>query len=277
MSKLLTACLLLGLVFPAAADVQIKIRDLTGQSSTVSSNGKMVRIDAGKQYFLVDYRAGEFNMVDPARGQVMKSGLGKDGVAVTGSAGVEVGIKSAGGGQKVAGYQTKKYQFSANGQPCGTIYASSKLLKDPGVRSMSEAMRTMQEKARGMMAGFGGMMSPCQQASLQLADAIGSIGVPMKTLDENGKLLSEVLAVDTRKQLPQDYYQVPANLQVVNLDDKIADVQESTQQIMQNLPDMNQLMEQMQQGGEGMSEEMQQQMQQQMEQMQKMLEQLQQQ
>ena len=277
MKKIFMGCLLLVLALPAAADVQIKLRDLTGQSSTMSSNGKMVRIDSGQQYFLIDPRAGEFRMVDPSRGQVMKSSLGKEGVAVTGTDGIKVDIKSAGGGQKVAGYPTKKYRFSANGQPCGTIYASSKLLEDPGVRSMFESMRTMQKKSREMMGGLGGIMNPCQQANLQLADSLGSIGAPMKMIDDQGQLISEVLSVDTRKKLPKDYYDTPANLQVVDLDDQIADVKQQTQEIMQNLPDMNELMEQMQEGGAGMSEEMQQQMQQQMEQMQKMLQQLQQQ
>ncbi len=270
-------CLLLIFTLPAAADVQITIRDVTGESSTISSNGNIVRIDSDQQYFLLDYRAGEFKMVDPSRGQIMKSNLGGEDAAPAAGPGVRIDFKSAGGGQKIAGYPTKKYRFSADGQNCGTIYASSKLLKDPGVRSMFESMRTMQQKSRQMMGGLGGFLSPCEQANLQLAESLASIGAPMKTLDEQGQLISEVLSVDTRKKLPGDFYDAPAGLKVVDLDDTIAGVKQQTQQMMENMPDMNQIMEQMGQGGAGMSEEMQQQMQQQMQQMQKMLQQLQQQ
>ena len=280
MQKIVTAFALLCLVLPAAADVQIQIRDLTGGSSTISSNGELVRIDAERgNYVLIDYRNGEVLMIDQGRGQVMKSSLGKGGVAVTGAGGVKIGVKSAGGGPKIAGYATKKYSFSANGQNCGTIYASSQLLRDPGVRSMFESMRTMQQKSRQMMGGLGGLMRPCDQANLQLAEVMESIGAPMKMLDEQGKLISEVLVVDTNKRLAKDFYSAPGNLQVVDVDQQLEGTRQQAQEIMQNLPDMNQLIQQLQQGGAGMSEEMQQemqqQMQQQMEQMQKMLQQLQ--
>ncbi len=277
MKMLLISGLLLAFALPAAADVQIRLKDVTGQSSTISSNGSMVRIDTGQQYFLIDYRAGQFKMVDPSRGQVMTSSLAGGGSAANAGSGVKVDFKSKGGGQKIAGYSTKKYQFSADGEPCGTIYASSKLMKDPGVRSMFESMRTMQQKSREMMGGFGGLLSPCQQANLQMANSLAAIGAPMKVLDERGQLMSEVLSVDTRKNLPGNYYDAPADLKVVDLDETIAGVKEQTQQIMENMPDINEIMEQMQQDGSGMSEEMQQQMQKQMDQMQKMLQQLQQQ
>ena len=177
MQKILVGIVLLGLALPAAADVQLQIRDLTGRSSTISGNGQLVRIDAERNgYVLIDNRAGEFLMVDENRGQIMKSSLGKGGVVVTGEGGVEVSFKSTGGGPKIAGYATRAFSYSANGQNCGTIYASSRLLEDQGVRSMFESMRTMQQKSRQMMGGFGGLMSPCQQANLQLSAVLDSIG-----------------------------------------------------------------------------------------------------
>ena len=142
---------------------------------------------------------------------------------------------------------------------------------------MFESMRTVQQKTREMIGGFGGLLSPCQQAGLQMTNSLAAIGAPMKVLDEQGQLMSEVLSVDTRKNLPGDYYDTPAGLKVVDLDETISGVKQQTQQIMENMPDINEIMEQMQQDGSGMSEEMQQQMQEQMDQMQKMLQQLQQQ
>ena len=278
MKPVIAALALAVLALPAGADVELQIRDLTGAVNTISSDGSTVRIDSGRQgYVLIDPGAGKFYMVDLARGQIMQSSLGKGGVAVTGAGGVKIGFRSDGGGEKIAGYPTRRFTFSANGQDCGTIHASSKLLDNTGIRSMFEAMRTMQHRSRRMMGGLGGLMSPCQQAGLQLTEVIDTIGAPMKMQDDQGQLISEVLAVDTDRKLPTGYYRVPDNLAVVDIDAHLSGAKQQAQEVMQNLPDMNPLIQQMQGGGAGMSEEMQQQMQQRMEQMQQMLQQLQQQ
>ena len=228
MKPFIAALALAVLALPAGADVELQIRDLTGAVNTISSDGSTVRIDSGRQgYVLIDPGAGKFYMVDLARGQIMQS--------------------------------------------------SSKLLDNTGIRSMFEAMRTMQHRSRRMMGGLGGLMSPCQQAGLQLTEVIDTIGAPMKMQDDQGQLISEVLAVDTDRKLPTGYYRVPDNLAVVDIDAHLSGAKQQAQEVMQNLPDMNPLIQQMQGGGAGMSEEMQQQMQQRMEQMQQMLQQLQQQ
>ena len=49
-------------------------------------------------------------------------------------------------------------------------------------------------------------MSVCQQANMQLADMIESSGVPMRVIDQNGNLVSEVVAVDTKKKFAANHY-----------------------------------------------------------------------
>jgi hypothetical protein len=253
----------------AIADVQFEIRDFSGQTSVVSSNGKMSRIDNPGMpgYAIVDHNGGEFRMVDSGRKEVMVTTPGRDGVIVGGES-ISVSLEDRGGGQKIAGYATRKYRFIANGEHCGTIYGSRELIKDDRVRAMLEAMRGMQNISRSMTAGLSGVVPLCQRANLHLSGVVDSAGVPMRVLDDGGKMLSEIVSVDTDKSLPEDFYEVPAGLTRIDMNEKMKQAAEQ----MQNMPDMNQLMEQMQQSGTQMTPEMQQQM----EKMQEMLQQMQQ-
>ena len=252
------------------ADVQIKIKDGGGRVSTISSNGKAVRIDERSMpgYVLIDYASGEFMMVDTSRRQIMHSNLGGGGASAQG--GVPVRLVESGPGPKIAGYPTRKLAFSAAGKSCGTIYASRELLKDRSVVAMFESMRTMQQRTRGMMGGMAGMLDDCQRANLSLADALEANGAPMRIVGANGNLISEVVAVDSNVTLGREYYQAPAGMPRVDLDKQIGEAMQQGKQMMENMPDMNQIMEQMQQGDGQMTEEMQQQMQKMMEQLQQM-------
>ncbi len=143
-------------------------------------------------------------------------------------------------------------------------------MSESSVQALFESMRSMRNMVRGMAAGLTGMLSLCQRASMRLSDVVEANGAPLKVLDDRGALVSEVLSVDTDKQLPANYYEVPAGMERVDMNQQI---NRSMQQMMENMPDINELMQQMQ-GSDGQMNE---QMQQQMESLQKMLQQMQQQ
>ena len=251
------------------ADVQIRIKDDSGRVSTISSDGERVRIDNDLMpgYVLIDRRSSQFMMVDTSSGRLLYTTIDGGG---DGAQGAPARLVDQGKGPRIAGYNTRKFAFSANGRPCGTIYASRELLEDRKVMAMFESMRTMQEKSRGMMGGMSGLLDDCQRANLQLAATLETSGAPLRVVDASGRLKSEVVSVDSRVSLGRDYYAEPAGMTRVSLDEKVEQVKQQAGQIMQQLPDMNQLMEQMQQGGGQMTEEMQEQMRQMMEQLQKL-------
>ena len=271
MKRIVFTLVALVLFVNVSADVQLKVKDGFGGNSTFSSNGQLVRIDGQKMqgFIIVDYANGEFFMVDSKRNEIMKTSL--EQIDVTNdTAPLSVSLKDMGGGQKIAGYPTRKFELIADGERCGTVYASSKLLKDKNVRAIFESMRNMQQFSRGMMGGLSQAMPVCQRASMQLADVIESSGAPLRVVDKGGKLLSEVLAVDTDKKFGSNHYALPGGMEVVEMTEKMNQGAQQTQQMMQNMPDMDEMMKQMQQGGGQMSEEMQQQMKQMMEQLQQL-------
>ena len=103
---------------------------------------------------------------------------------------------------------------------------------------------------------------------MQTADVIESSGAPLRTVDKKGKLISEVVGVDTDKKLADDHYELPAGMAVVDITEQMNQAAQQSQQMMENMPDMDELIKQMQQNDGQMSEEMQQQLQQMMEQLQ---------
>jgi hypothetical protein len=276
MKKILSAAIAVFFCAPALADVQLEIRDFTGMLSTVSSDGEITRIENRSLpgYAIVDFENGEILMVDTQRGQVLSTRIDGDGDDAADS-GISLGLRDIGGGQKIAGYLTQKYEWTANGERCGTVYASKKLLRHAVLQSMFESMRSMRGLTRGVAGSLGGLLSLCQRASLQLADAVDTSGVPLRVLDAADKVISEVISIDTGKKVPPGFYRVPAGMQVVDMDEQMNQAAQQTQQIMQNMPDMDELMQQLQQGGG--SGQMPENMQQQMQKLQELLQQMQQQ
>ena len=260
MNKYLLTIFSLALCGGVQADVQLSIRDASGVTNTLSSNGQKVRIDFGRMtdYGIIDYAGGMLYLVDFEDNEIMQANLETGGAGTPGEA-VSLTLNDQGDGKKIAGYQTRKYELIADGENCGHVYASSKLLKNKDVRSIFEAGRSLQRFTRGMMSGFSSMLSACQRAGMQMADAAENKGAPLLVLDASGKVVSEVTSVNTDKQLAANHYELPSDLKIVDMNEKIDQAVEQTQQIMENMPDMNQLMEQLQQSGGQMTEEQQQQ------------------
>jgi hypothetical protein len=202
-------------------------------------------------------------MVDPNRGQIMTTrmvGGSADGVVVA------ISLKDKGGGRKIAGYLTRKYEFIANGNSCGFIYASKELLQNPDVQAIFAAIRGLQGLSRMMTGGLGNLLTDCQRAGMQLADVAQSSGAPLLVVDEKGKLISEVRSVDTNRKFAGSHYELPTGMPIVDMTEQMGQAMKQNEQMMKEMPDMDELMKQIQQNGGEMTEEMQQQLQQMMKQ-----------
>lgn len=251
----------------AMADIQMSVSDGDGRKSTFSSNGQKTRIEGGDMpgYVIIDSTSGELFMVDPNRGQILTTRMAG---GAADSAAVEISLNDKGGGRKIAGYLTQKYELIANGERCGFVYASQELLENPDVQAIFEAMRGLQGLSRMMTGGMGGLLTDCQRAGMQLADVAQSSGVPLRVVDENGKLVSDVRSVDTKRKFGSNHYQLPTGMPIVDMTEQMGQAMNQTEQAMEDMPDMDELMKQIQQSGGEMTEEMQQQLQQLMKQMQ---------
>ncbi|MFT5218621.1 MAG: hypothetical protein ACI9LO_001297 [Planctomycetota bacterium] len=244
----------------AQADVQIEFKNSASQSSRISSNSRVVRIDDGQLpgYVLVNYETGEFIMVDSQRKQAMTSSI-KDSTGAQESPAIAIKLKDLGSGSKIAGYASRRYQILADGQNCGTVDASAALFKQEGIRKLYDSMNTMQQQLRQRMGGMAGMLDLCARANLQLAASMPKIGAALRIVDAKGTLQMEVTGVKTALQLSSQLFQVPEGMKVVSVDQKMKEAAAKTQEMIKTI-DFSALLKQMQQSGVEITPEMQKQM-----------------
>ncbi len=256
---------------PLFADLRLQFKDQDGRLSTIISNGDQARIDnpGDPGYILIDLKSGAVSMVNPQQRQVMRMDTGAPAAPPL-PQGVTVKVKKGKKGPRVAGYKTRKYHYSADGEKCGTIFGSKKMLEKKGVKQLFAAMNRMQNQARGMMAGFGSMLSACDQAQMEYSQHLETTGAPLRIVEADGRVASEVVSVNDKFKVAGNYYQLPVDFEQVSMQDQVNQARRQQQQAMQqmqrSMPDMNQLMQQMQESGQ-MSPEMIEKMQQRMQQM----------
>lgn len=268
MKAILLCLLFLGLCNAAWADVQIRFKNVKGSTSTISSNGHKVRINGAQMsgYVLVDSASGEFFMVDPKRKEIIRAtpveiALDEEDERLS------ITLKPRGKGDEIAGYSTGRFDLISNGIPCGRVNGSSELVKNRDLQHMFEAMQGMHKMMRSLLAGMAGLLTECQRATSRLSDLVDTAGFVMRVVDDKGKLLFEVLSVDSTIKLAGDYYALPADMTVVDMNEKVGQALQKGQEIIQQVPDMDQMM---QQNGGQIDEQTQQQMKQMMEQMQEL-------
>jgi len=272
MMKAILPCLLFfGLCNAAWADVQIQFKNVKGIASTISSNGKKVRINDAQMpgYVLVDSASGEFFMVDPKRKEIIRARPVEIAVDEEDER-LSISLMPRGAGDRIAGYSTGRFDLISNGIQCGRVNGSSELVKNEDLRNMFKAMQAMHKMMRSLMAGMAGLLTECERATSRLADLVDTAGFVMRVVDDQGKLLFEVLLVNTNATLAAGYYDLPEGMTVVDMNDKVEQAMHEGQELIQQVPDMNQIMQQIQQNGGQIDDATMQQMQQMMEQMQEL-------
>ena len=267
--KLVVGMLVLfGISLGAQADIQIKFRDASGATSTMVSNGDMVRINSRQTpgYVLLDGPGGVFYLVDEQRGEVGK--ISADEIrGVPPDGGLSVSLKPRGSGDEVAGFKTGRFDLIANGLYCGTLNGSSELIKSPELKRMLEGMQNLHKLTRARLASLAGL-SECQQASSQLADLVETSGFVLRYMDDQGKLMFEVLSLDPQARVADDYYDLPAGMPVIDLGEKMNQAAEQMQQMQESMPDMNALMKQIEDSGGELDDDTRRQLEEMMKQMQ---------
>ncbi len=250
---LLLTCLL---ALPALADIEITTRSPEGGTSTFISNGKIARMDGGGQpgFVLIDLSNGNMKMVDDRRRSIME--MGTPGVSMDSASApsrVQTELKDRGAGPKIAGYSTRRFEVTANGRVCATVFGSKAVLDLPGVEAIFSALDKMQQQTQNMMGAFAGQRDACEQADMQMSKQFRRTGAPMRMIDANGQLDNEVVSIRKNISKPASFYAAPSDYQVTNMQDQMNQARQQHQQVMQqmqqSMPDMQRMMQQMQQQG----------------------------
>ncbi len=222
--------------------------------TTVLTDGKNVRMNmSDSEYAIIDSKNHDVKIVSTAEKQVLLLEAGPAGKK--GAAKVKTTITNLGAGGRIAGYDTQKFSYQANGKPCGVIYGSKQAYQLKGMKALFSAIQAMMEKQQAALGGFAGMVDDCTLGDISLGEHINTIGVPMRT-ERNGVVDSEVKSIKQGMKLPADTFVIPASYKTITLEEQMRGVR---QQMQQYQPQMQQMMQQMQQSGQ-MTPEMMEQM-----------------
>ena len=245
----LRSCLLAGiiLVLPTVqAATLVEITDTEGLTR-IFRDGSKSRLEMSGEsgYMVIDSAAQTVHAVVPEERMVMDMSDSLKNAPDAGPASsVKIKLNKQGSGPRISGYKTTRYSYSADGKDCGTLFTSQQALADTGINDMFAMMERLSAQADAMMSAFGQQdADPCERTGPGLTDMLKKIGAPLRILDSNGKTVSEVITIDKDAALPANAFAIPADYKVHNTDQMMRD----TLQQIQKMPDMQELMKQMQQ------------------------------
>lgn len=239
-SALLSPALMAGTII----EIQSK-----NERSTVFTDSQQARMDiGGSEYIIVNYENNSIKVVSPQQQQVIL--LDANGPA-TGNKTPQVrtAVNNLGTGRVVAGYDTQKFAYSANGKSCGVIYGSKSAYQAKGVKELLSAMKTLMQRQSEVLGGFASMIDDCTLADMNVSDHVSIIGVPMLT-ERNGRIETEIKSIKTDVALPENIFVVPASYKTASLLDQMMSAAQAMGRVQQQLQQNPQMQHRMPQSGQ---------------------------
>ena len=205
-----------------SADTVIEFK-YDGKQSQFLTDGTKARINTRDtdDFMLVNFDSNTIYTVNPRKKEVFNLSDSFPSISGIEPPKIRVDIKPAGKGPQIAGFQTRKFRLSADGDYCGMIYASKDALKGTAIESMFDTFKSMADSQLQSLGGFAAIIPACQMARIRLTEKLPYIGAPMRVIDVEGNVESEITRIIKNARVEPANYSVPQNFNNVSLDDKI--------------------------------------------------------
>jgi len=231
--------------------IEFKYNDTKSQFLT---NGNMARINTRgtDDYKIVNFKTSTIYSVTPEDRQITNLSSSIPSISGVKPLSVRLDIKPAGAGPVIAGYNTKKYRLSANGEYCGTLFASKDALKGSAIENMFGTLKTLADNHLESLGGFAAIIPTCQLARMRLVEKLQYIGAPMRVLDIEGNIDTEITTIIKNAGVDPHNYSFPANYQKVSMDEKIEQALSSSTQTgrkPKNKAELRRMMRELQRSG----------------------------
>lgn len=229
--KLFVIAALLSGTATVSADTVIEFK-YDNNKSQFLTNGKKARINTRNtdDFMLANFNSNTIYTVSPEKKQVFNLSSSFPTISGFEPPKVRVDIKPAGKGPDIAGYNTNKFRLSANGEYCGTIFASKDALKGTAIETMLDTLKAMADSQLKSLGGFAAVIPDCQMARLRLAEKLAYIGAPMRVIDIEGNVHSEITRIIKNARVEPHNYSIPKNYHNVSLDEKIEQAKQDGRQ-----------------------------------------------
>jgi hypothetical protein len=197
-----------------------------GKEQTVLIEGNKARMEsgAGQGYTLINMENKKVYMVDERNKRVIKMGVGEELPPIPADlpkrdkrqAPPEVDAKlvKVDDGPEILHYPTQHYQVVANGVICSDEYFSKAARQvvglDDFIKVLAELSQDRKQKMGAMPLPV--VRDPCMQAQEKLEQELNQLGVPMRSVDKKGRVVTEIISIETdvpvdasKFELPKDY------------------------------------------------------------------------
>ncbi|MGB5455803.1 MAG: hypothetical protein WBO18_07500 [Gammaproteobacteria bacterium] len=202
----------------AHADTVIEFKN-QNQKSQFLTNGTMARLNTrgSDEYILVNFSNQSIYTVSPEKKQITNISDALPSISGVQPQPIRLKLKPVGTGPAIAGYSTVKYRLSANGESCGAIFASKDALKGTAVEDLFDTMKAMADNHLRSLGGFAALIPVCQMAKIEMADKLQEVGVPMRTLDQEGRIETEITMILKNAQVGAENYAFPLKYQTISM------------------------------------------------------------
>ena len=213
----------------APADTVIEF-NYDNTRSQFLTDGKMARINSRgtDDYMLVNFNTSSIYSVAPEDKQITNLSSSISSISLLKAPSIRLDIKPAGPGPVIAGYNTTKYRLSANGDYCGTLFASKEALKGSAIENMFGTLKTMADNHLESLGGFAIVIPTCQLARMRLVEKLQYIGAPMRVLDIEGNIDSEITMINKNAGVAPHDYSLPTNYKKVSMYERIDQILSSS-------------------------------------------------
>lgn len=202
---------------PIHADTVIEFKNQDNESQFLT-NGKMARVNTRgtDDYFLVNFDKNTIYSVTPEKKQVNNISDSVPSLSGIGRPSISLKLKPLGKGPTIAGYPTIRYRLLANGEYCGSIYASREALQGTAVENMFDTIKSMADNHLQSLGGFAALIPVCQMAQMELANKLKEIGAPMRMQNTEGGIHSEITRIVKNADVGAENYAFPAKYEMVS-------------------------------------------------------------
>ncbi len=221
-SKLLALCFFASNAL--FADVEIHMKSPEGSLTTfwIGEHYVKMETEGTSGFVIVDLKGQKQFMVDHLEQMVIdvSHGLSATSPSIpttrntpnTTQSQTNIEIIKLGNGPKIAGFKSEKYEIKANGTLCSREFLSTEPFKYPEITQLLDVMTLLDNPDIGNLE----LYTPCEQAELTLEQQYKTLGIPLRSLNPHGEVLSEVVHFQV-SQAPEGTYDFPDNYKQTSL------------------------------------------------------------
>ena len=181
----------------------------------VDGSNIRMQMDATGQYMLVKAKQNKIYIVVPAERELIDASEFMNS-SKNSTQGLNVKVDYVGKGPVIAGYATKKYNLSVNGQACEQTLVSKQALIDTRLGNLMEKLGTI-----NFNPAFEQNMSACDRADGLFVVHMKKLGMPLGVIHLDGRMRSKVKRITKNVKVPTGGFKLPKGYRQITMQQKI--------------------------------------------------------